>query len=178
MVVLLFFAFWTFHLFYSSLALWSSWSAKACLLRYSSPLPASLLKTKSLRIRDNKITSPSYMFIWYPRPGDVKTCPAVVIFVSDNLPQQFFCLFFLVFRNTKIPVSWWMPGNGRQLCLYFCFLGHAFLIAFVPPNNLMIVTVVIIIVPWFYLLLRYKSISDIFQQPWSHAHRLIANFLF
>ena len=25
---------------------------------------------------------------------------------------QFFCFFFLVFRNTSIPPSWWMPSNG------------------------------------------------------------------
>ena len=49
--------------------------------------------------------------------GEVKMYPVAVIFVSDNflknylLLPQFFCLFFLILRNTPIPPSWWMLGN-------------------------------------------------------------------
>ena len=47
------FAFWGLRLFHSSLVLWSFPSARACLLRSSSPLPATLPKRKSVPIRDN-----------------------------------------------------------------------------------------------------------------------------
>ena len=37
--------------------------------------------------------------------------------ISDGLPK-FFSLFFLVFRNTSVPPSWWMPSNGHWLFHY------------------------------------------------------------
>ena len=57
------FAFWGLRLFNLSLILWSFPSARACLLRSSSPLPATPPKKKSVPIRDNKNISSSYMFI-------------------------------------------------------------------------------------------------------------------
>ena len=33
------------------------------------------------------------------------------IFFTCWLTPQLFCLFFLFFRNTPIPPSWWMPSN-------------------------------------------------------------------
>ena len=54
--------------------------------------------------------------------------------ISDGLPN-FFCLFFLVFRNTPVPPSWWMPSNGQKFFFYICFLSLAILMTIVPLNN-------------------------------------------
>ena len=42
---------------------------------------------------------------------------------------QFFSIFFLFFRNTPVPSSfWWMPGNRPKFFIYLCFLSLTSLI--------------------------------------------------
>ena len=97
--------------------------------------------------------------------------------ILKQLLLQFFCLFFLVFRNTPTPPSWWMPSKIHSLFLYLCFLCLAFLISFVPLKKSVIIALVIVIMPSFYLLLRHEPIRDIFQRRRVISYGLMTHLL-
>ena len=84
------------------------------------------------------------MFIYTFMLGEVKIYPEVVIFVSDkfknNNPRP-----LLVFWHAPIHHAIRMPGNGWKLLLNLCFLSLAFLMAFVPLDNLTIIAIFIVI---------------------------------
>ena len=49
-----------------------------------------------------------------------------------------------------------------KLFFNLCFLGPPLLIAFVSLNKFIIIVILIIITPYFYLLMRYKPVRNIF----------------
>ena len=93
------------------------------------------------------------------------------------MPTIFLFLFFHLQEHINpIPPSWWVPGNGWELFLYFCFLSLPGLTTIVPLNNLIIVNIIVII-PYIYLLLCYKPIRDKLQRKGVIPHCLITHFL-
>ena len=83
---------------------------------------------------------------------------------SPYLYPQFFCLFFLVFKNTPIPSSWWMPSSGQKFFFYFCFLS----LPFFPFSSSVTYTMAFFC---------YKPIGYIFHQPWIFVNCSITHFL-
>ena len=199
MVLLLFFALWAYCLFHSSLAFWSFSSAKSCLSRSSSPWSVRLLKTKLLPIKVNKKISSTFMFIWYPRPGEVKMCPRAVIFVSDNLPPRIFpfpSLFFhlLTYTNPSHDrdAKWWVRGlllffvsgpsvfdnHHTTLQDYYRYNNNRhramFSFVFVLQTNQESIAIKTVIPHCFIThLLGLILIRDIFQLPWIYLSALI-----
>ena len=111
-------------------------------------------------------------------PGEVKIYSEVVILCQIILKQ----LSVISTASSRL-LTCTNPSHDQdakrqaRVLLLFVPSGPAFLMAFVPLDKLIIIAIVIVSVPYIYLFLCYKPIRDRLQQPWIHAHCLIAHFL-
>ena len=64
-----------------------------------------------------------------------------------------------------------------KIPLLFLLSGPAFLVTLVPFSNLIIAITIIVIMPYFYLLMCYKPIRNIFQLPWAYLNDLVSHLL-
>ena len=83
------------------------------------------------------------------------------------LCPQFFCLFFFfVFWHAPMHHTIRISSNGQKFFFDLSFLRLAFFPIFIPLNKFIIVTVLTVIMPYFYLLLCHRQITDKSQSVW------------
>ena len=70
-----------------------------------------------------------------------------------------------------------MPSNRQEFLFYWGFLGPPFLITIIQLNKPIIIAIMIVIMPYFYLLLCHKPISDVSQILWFSAYCLVTHLL-
>ena len=77
------------------------------------------------------------------------------------IPTIFLSLFSHLHKHTN-PTTLMDANQKVGVLFYLCFMSPAFLITIVPLHKLIIITIVIVIMPYFYLLMCYKVIRNIF----------------
>ena len=105
-------------------------------------------------------------------------------FVSGHQAQSrsifistiFLFLFFRLQEHTN-PTILMDARQWVKIPLLFLLSGLAFLVTLLPFSNLITAITVIVIMPYFYLLMCYKPIRDIFQLPWAYFNNLVAHHL-
>ena len=82
------------------------------------------------------------------------------------MPTIFLSVFFFIFWHAPMHHTIRISSNGQKFFFDLSFLRLTFFPIFIPLNKFIIVTVITVIMPYFYLLLCHRQITDKSQSVW------------